>query len=411
MTTDASRGVPPLAADPRPGHESGQRADQTTTGSGRVGPTCSSGVPDAVYHLDRDWVLTYVNAAGEAMLGCAAADMLGRPFLETLPRPAGHGRGEDVRRRPGRRAAAGVRVPARALGPLVRDARLSGLPRAHGHRPRHRRARARRPAAGTTRPASSPPSSRRCPSATVLVDDDGRILTANRAWVANGELLRSGGHRARRRRRRLPGVDVARSARPSDHADDRRRAWPGCGPSRVDGPAGTFDYEYSARLGPSPTLVPAAGDAGRGRRRGSWSRHTDVTERVRERAGAGLAGRPRRADRPAQPRRPLLELDRGPRSAPRPPDGAGRGAAGDRPRRLQDGQRLAGPRDRRRAAAPGRCAAVRAGAARGRRRPAGRRPVPRPRPRLRLLGGRGAGLPAADDVQPAVRDRRASPCR
>src|SRR3954463_790491 len=44
-----------------------------------------SGVPDGVYHLDHDRVLTYVNAAGEAMLGCAADQMLGRPFFGTFP--------------------------------------------------------------------------------------------------------------------------------------------------------------------------------------------------------------------------------------------------------------------------------------------------------------------------------------
>ena len=44
-----------------------------------------SRVLDAVYHLDRERVLTYVNAAGEAMLGRAADLMLGRRFFETLP--------------------------------------------------------------------------------------------------------------------------------------------------------------------------------------------------------------------------------------------------------------------------------------------------------------------------------------
>ena len=44
-----------------------------------------SGVPDAVFHLDRARVLTYVNTAGEALMGCAAGDMLGRPFFETFP--------------------------------------------------------------------------------------------------------------------------------------------------------------------------------------------------------------------------------------------------------------------------------------------------------------------------------------
>ena len=57
------------------------------------------------------------------------------------------------------------------------------------------------------------------------------------------------------------------------------------------------------------------------------------------------------------------------------------GAAGPRPRRLQDGQRLPRPRDRRRAARARWPRGCRAGPARRRRRPAGRRPVRRPGPR------------------------------
>ena len=37
------------------------------------------------------------------------------------------------------------------------------------------------------------------PSATVLIDDEGRILTANRAWEANGEVFRQRGAQARGR--------------------------------------------------------------------------------------------------------------------------------------------------------------------------------------------------------------------
>jgi diguanylate cyclase (GGDEF)-like protein len=117
------------------------------------------------------------------------------------------------------------------------------------------------------------------PSATVLVDGDGTILTANRAWFSDGELLRSSGIE--------PGgigddylTSMSRGLRPADHAAivaglARLRAEP------LDGPAGTFDHEYTAKLGNfaswfrlqatrvqrSPRIVVA---------------HTDVTDRVRD---------------------------------------------------------------------------------------------------------------------------------
>src|SRR6476469_7091871 len=50
---------------------------------GRADPL--SGVPDAVFHLDRTWVITYVNPAAESLLGRRADAMLGQPALEAVP--------------------------------------------------------------------------------------------------------------------------------------------------------------------------------------------------------------------------------------------------------------------------------------------------------------------------------------
>jgi diguanylate cyclase (GGDEF)-like protein len=125
------------------------------------------------------------------------------------------------------------------------------------------------------------------PSATVLLDDAGRILTANRAWRANGDVLRGDG---------MPlgavGDDylaaMAQCLPPEDHAEiaaglDKLRA-------SSHGLSRTFEYEYSALLGPTPTwfhlqaaLVEASAQI--------VVTHVDITERVRsERALAWQAG-------------------------------------------------------------------------------------------------------------------------
>ena len=243
---------------------------------GRVDPL--SGVPDAVYHLDRERVLTYVNAPGEAMMGCAAADMLGRPFFETFPGLRGtvvektfaavladqrpqvfeylHDRWDhwfEMRAYP----------DSRGLTVIVRDV--------------DERVRADRRRDDEARQLTAVMEA--LPSATVLVDDDGRILTANRAWVSDGELMRSAGQR--------PGgvgddylEALSRGLRPSDHADiavglARLQAEP------LDGPAGTFDHEYSARLGSSATWFRLQARRIEGSRR-IVVIHTDVTDQIRD---------------------------------------------------------------------------------------------------------------------------------
>jgi PAS domain-containing protein len=243
---------------------------------GRVDPL--SGVPDAVYHLDRDWVLTYVNAPTEAMMGCAAADMLHRPFLDTFPglrgtvvqktfaavladqQPQifeylheGWDHWFEVRAYP----------DSRGLTVIVRDV--------------DDRVRADRRRDDEVRQLTAVMEA--LPSATVLVDDDGRILTVNRAWVSDGELLRSSGIR--------PGgvgddylQSMSRGVRPDDHAEivagmARLQAEP------VDGPAGAFDHEYTAPLGSLATWFRLQAKRIEGSRRVVVI-HTDVTDQVRD---------------------------------------------------------------------------------------------------------------------------------
>ena len=235
-------------------------------------------------------------------MGCAAGDLLRRPFFDTFPGLRGTAVEETFSAVLDDGRLRRVRVLLRAAGSLVRDPRLPRLSRARRDRPRRRRPLPRRPAARRR----DAPAHRR-PGGAAL------------------------GDRAGRRRRpdphRQPGVDRptarscaapasspagsatttwpldARGLRPADHAAIVAGFDRGCRPNRSRAPAGSFDYEYSAQLGSSATLVPAAGHPRRGvaAGRGHPHRHHRAGPR---RAGAGLEGRPRRADRPAQPRDP-----------------------------------------------------------------------------------------------------------
>ena len=120
------------------------------------------------------------------------------------------------------------------------------------------------------------------PSATVLVDDDGRILTANRSWEANGDVFRSEGHK--------PGsvgdhyLEAMRlGLDPADHAVIEA-AMHRLVEESTDGTAqagtATFDHDYSCRLGGETVWfrLQAARVAGASR---VVVTHTDITARVR----------------------------------------------------------------------------------------------------------------------------------
>ncbi|MCW2532897.1 MAG: hypothetical protein JWP62_2467 [Blastococcus sp.] len=237
-----------------------------------------SGVPDAVYHLDRDWVLTYVNAAGEALLGRSASDMLRQNFLESFPGLRGT-------------------VVEDTFGAVLADGRprvfeylherwdhwfeLRAYPDSRGltviARDVDERLRAERRRDDETRQLTAVLEA--LPSATVLVDADGRILTANRAWVSDGELLRSVGIE--------PGgvgndylTSMARGLRTSDHAAIVAGIT-GLQAEPADGPAGSFDYEYSAQLGSRTSWFQLQATRVEGTSRLVIA-HADVTERVRD---------------------------------------------------------------------------------------------------------------------------------
>jgi diguanylate cyclase (GGDEF)-like protein/PAS domain S-box-containing protein len=237
-----------------------------------------SGVPDAVFHLDRNWVITYVNPAAESLLGRGADAMLRRPALDAVPGLRGTRLQEAfaavfaddrprvfeyLHERWDHWFEMRIHPDASGLIVIVRD--IDERKRADGRRDDE----ARQLAAVLEA----------LPSATVLVDGDGRILTANRAWVSDGELLRTAGI--------VPGgvgddylVSMSRGLRRDDHAEiaaglTRLQAEP------VDGPAGSFEYEYSAQLGSAATWFRLQATRVEGSPRIVVA-HTDVTDRVRE---------------------------------------------------------------------------------------------------------------------------------
>ena len=246
-----------------------------------------SGVPDADYRLDRHGRFTYLNAAAEALLERRAEELLGHDARECFP----GARGSEMETHYRDVLSDGVaRQFEYFYEPQNRWYEIRALPDPAGlavlfrdiddhHRTDQQRDSELRELTAVLEAL---------PSATVLVDGNGRILTANRAWVADGELLRSGGVR--------PGEvgddyleAMSRGLRPADSAAiaeglRRLRSEP------HDSPAGSFDHEYSHQLGSCATwfhLQAARVEAS--------SRvvvtHTDVTNRVRgEQALAWRAG-------------------------------------------------------------------------------------------------------------------------
>jgi diguanylate cyclase (GGDEF)-like protein len=250
-------------------------------------PDPLSGVPDAVYRLDPSGRFTYLNAAAEKLLERRAADLLGRDALDCFP------------------ALRGSVAEGR-----YREVFTEGTPRQfeYFYEPQNRwyEVRAFPDPAGLAVFFRDVDDRRRIdqqrddelreltavlealPSATVLVGGDGRILTTNRAWTADGELLRSSGIQ--------PGgvgedylETLSRSVRAADHAAiatalGRLRAEP------PDSAPGSFEYEYSAQLGSFASWFQL-----QAARVEATSRivitHTDVTQRVRgEQAMAWKAG-------------------------------------------------------------------------------------------------------------------------
>ncbi|TFV63603.1 UNVERIFIED_ORG: GGDEF and EAL domain-containing protein [Bacillus sp. AZ43] len=246
-----------------------------------------AGVPDAVYRLDTDGRFTYLNAAAEVLLEHRAAELLGRRAIDLFPAIKGSIAQEQVREvldegRP--------RQFEYYYEPQDRWYEVRAFPDPDGVAVLLRDVDARRRADLEREAALRELTAvlEALPSATVLVDEGGRILVTNRAWVADGELLRSGGVE--------PGgvgdlyLDCMARGLTSGH-----HAAIAAGITRLQAedpsdPPGSFDHEYATQLGSfarwfhlQAARVPSS--------RRVVVTHTDVTERVRgEQALAWKAG-------------------------------------------------------------------------------------------------------------------------
>jgi diguanylate cyclase (GGDEF)-like protein len=267
-------------------------------GPGLGQPDVLGVVPDAVYRLDHEGRFRYLNAAAEVLLEHRAGDLLGRRLLEVFPAAKGSLAHEQVC-----------------------EVLMEGAPRQfeYFYEPRDRwfeirafpdpggvavllrdvDARHRTDVRRDTQLSELTAVLEALPSATVLVGQDGRILVANRAWHVNGELLRGAGIH--------PGGvgdsyldSMSRGLQVADHAGieaafNRLQAEP------LDAPPGSFDYDYSAQLGPRTVWFRLQAARVHDSRRVVVT-HTDITERVRSeqvlawRAGHDeLTGLPNRA--------------------------------------------------------------------------------------------------------------------
>jgi PAS domain S-box-containing protein len=151
-----------------------------------------AGVPDAVYRLDRDGRMTYVNAPAEALLERRADELIGRHALKNFPASRGtvaeiHIREVLADRQP--------RQFAYYYEPQERWYEVRVFPHADGLAvffrdidDWYRNQQQREAELGELTAVLAA-----LRSATVLLDEGGRILVTNRAWDRDGELLRSSG--------------------------------------------------------------------------------------------------------------------------------------------------------------------------------------------------------------------------
>jgi diguanylate cyclase (GGDEF)-like protein len=281
---------------------SGRRAERVheDQGSRQSPPDPLAAVPDAVYRLDALGRFSYLNAAAETLLERRADDLVGRDALDCFPEL----RGSELEKVYRATLADGQ---ARELEfyyePQDRwyELRVFGGPQGlaiffrdvdQRHRDEERRTAEIRKLTAVLDAL---------PAATVLVGSDGRILSANRAWTADGELLRQNGL--------VPGrvgddylTVMSRGLRPEDAAAL------GAGLSRLiaDPAEEAFELDYSQRLGTTEASyhVQAARVAGSP---AVVVTHTDITERV---AGEqALAWQARHDDLTGLPNRAaMLEL-------------------------------------------------------------------------------------------------------
>ena len=233
-------------------------------------------IPDGVFELDSCWRFTYVNASGERLLGCPAGEVLGRNVMDCRPEIGGTMLEKGL-------ATVVAGGQPRAFEYLQENTQRWYEIRANAHSDgmtvfvldidaRHRADLLRQ--AEMSRLTAVLES---LPAATVLVGEDGRILSTNRAWTRDGELLRQGGVE--------PGgvgddylETIARGLEPEDAAAITAglRALMA---EAVATRAGTFDHEYSTQLGDRRAWFQLQAARVEASHRVVVS-HSDVTDRV-----------------------------------------------------------------------------------------------------------------------------------
>ncbi|SEP13322.1 putative bifunctional diguanylate cyclase/phosphodiesterase [Trujillonella endophytica] len=149
-------------------------------------------VPDAVYHLDRGWQITYLNAAVEELVERRAEDLLGRHLFDAFPAL----RGSELERRLSAVLADGEPrsfefryEPANRWFEVRAFADPLGLSIFFRDVDADRRARTEQ--AEELRLLTAVLDA--LPSPTALLDTDGRILTMNRVWTSSAKGLRESG--------------------------------------------------------------------------------------------------------------------------------------------------------------------------------------------------------------------------
>ncbi|SFP68986.1 diguanylate cyclase (GGDEF) domain-containing protein [Geodermatophilus dictyosporus] len=241
-------------------------------------PDLLSGVPDAVCRLDHEWRFTWVNAALARLLQRPPERLVGRPVRECFPDVLG----SELQRHVHAVLADGEpRAFEYLYGPADRWFEVRATADAHGgvvvflrdvdsrHRAQAAQARALQRTAAVLDALPSP---------TVLLDEVGRIRTANRVWTNNADRVRASGWEP-------AGVGddyLARIAQGLQPADVERIA-SGLQQLRAqpdDGLPRTFAHDYSHHLGGEPTWwrlqAARVDDTGY-----VVITHTDLTERAR----------------------------------------------------------------------------------------------------------------------------------
>ena len=248
-------------------------------------------VPDAVYRLDAHGRFRYLNSAAEALLERHADELIGKNALDCFPDARGSLIEDQFR---GAFTDHCPRQFAYFYEPQNRWYEIRAFPDRAGVAvffrdvDDHFRSDQRRDAA--MRELTDVLEA--LPSATVLVDETGRIVTANRAWEVNGDLLRRHGQEPGG-----VGDDYLEAMRQGLEAADHAVIEPAVRRLLRDSaeqgdPSGcpTFDHDYSFRSGGETTWFRLQASRVTGASRVVVT-HTDITERVRgEQALAWQAG-------------------------------------------------------------------------------------------------------------------------